>query len=85
MDVGGTAQRAAEQSAGLYAALFYGAILLVVLVFGAYALLRLSRRYGERLRHKPAEPTPASDVWSMHELPDDNDARTHDREPDDEP
>ena len=81
-DVGGAAQNAFQQSGRLYAALFYGVILLLLLAFGSYALLRMSRRYAERLRRKHAEPTPVPDVWKMHEMPETADGGKLDEEPD---
>ncbi len=85
VDVGGVAQQALEQSARLYAALFYGVILLLVLAFGTYLLLRMSRRYKERLAHKPAKPTPTPDIWSMHQPPGFDDPDKPDEELDHEP
>ena len=70
VDVGGSAHDALEHSTRLYAALLYGVVVLLVLAFGCWALLRASRRYKERLRRKPAQPTSVPDVWSMHQLPD---------------
>ena len=84
-NVGMAAQDAFQQSGRLYAALFYGVILLLLFAFGSYALLRMSRRYAERLRRKRATPTPVPDVWKMHEAPDDTDTGEPDEEPDREP
>lgn len=87
VDVGGRAQDTLEHSAGLYTALFYGAILLLALAFACWAILLLSRRYTERLRRKPTQPTSVPDVWSMHKPPDDADiglAHEQDEKPDDE-
>lgn len=85
VDAGGAAQDALQHPARLYAALVYGLILLVIVVFGTWALVLFSRRYRDRLRHKPAESTPVPDVWSMHKPPDVFDPDEQDREPDDEP
>ena len=83
--LGGAARDAAQQSAGLYAALLYALVLLIIFAFSTYALLRLSRRYKERLQRKPDQPTPAPDVWSMHKTPQQTDPGPSDEEPDHEP
>lgn len=46
-------------------------LLTLVLAFcvASLAFLRFSRRFRQWLFHKPAPPTPADDVWSMHRLP----------------
>ena len=85
VDAGGIAQDAAQQSARLYGALLYGTVLLVVIVFGFWALSRMIRRHRERLRQKPTEPTTVEDVWSMHRLPDEDNLVESDQEPEDEP
>ncbi|MFH0980163.1 MAG: hypothetical protein V2A79_01320 [Planctomycetota bacterium] len=72
VDVGGATQEALQHSARLYAALFYGVLVLLILAFAWWALWRASRRYKERLRHKPAGPTRVPDVWSMHKPPDED-------------
>ena len=54
--------------------------LFMVFVLGGFILIRSSRRYRERLLHRPPPPTPSNDIWKMHRLPDDLDI-----EPDDPP
>ena len=85
IDAAGTATEGLHRSTGLYAAVFYGVILLLILAFGCWALLRISRRYQERLRRKPGKPTPVPDVWSMHQPPDGADTHEQNEEPDYEP
>ncbi len=85
VDTAGAVAEGLHRSVGLYAAVFYGLILLLILVFGGWALLRISRRYQERLRCKPGKPTPVPDVWSMHRPPDETDTREQNEEPDYEP
>jgi len=48
---------------------------LVVLAFlvGSVVLVRGARRHLESASRKPRPPTPSSDVWAMHRLPDDAD------------
>ena len=46
-----------------------GAGLLVVLVLSVVAFLRISRSYRRHLLRSPPEPTPTSDVWQMHKVP----------------
>jgi hypothetical protein len=84
-DAGGAAREALQQTERLYAALFYGVVLLVILAFGLWALVRMSRRYQEHLRHRSAKPTPVPDVWSMHRPPAELEADESDEEPDYEP
>ena len=54
--------------------------LFMVFVLAGFILIRGSRRYRERLRHRRPPPTPSNDIWKMHRLPDDADL-----EPDDLP
>lgn len=84
VDLGGAAGDAARRSAGIYTALLYALILVIGFAFVSYACLRLSRRYGQRLGHKPAAPTPTPDIWIMHKTPPHPTDRP-DEEPDDEP
>ena len=50
--------------------LFYLLILIVVFLFGSYAILRASRRFRASLTTRRPRPTDASDVWAMHKQPD---------------
>ena len=50
--------------------LFYLLILIVVFLFGSYAILRASRRFRASLTTRRPHPTDASDVWAMHKQPD---------------
>ena len=48
-----------------------GMLLLIVVIFafGSLAMIRWSRRFRSYLLRKPQPPTPAQDVWTMHQLP----------------
>jgi len=50
-------------------------LLILVLVFCVtmLAFVRFSRRFRQWLLRRPAPPTPAEDVWAMHQLPPDLD------------
>lgn len=50
--------------------LFMLVVLVGILTISLYALRVWSRRYRRVLMHKPAPPTPSSDVWAMHKLPE---------------
>lgn len=56
-------------------------LLVLALAVGLFALLRLSRRYRERLLRKPGAPTPAPDIWSMHKVPQDTESQETGDEP----
>ncbi|MEE9295694.1 MAG: hypothetical protein V3W34_12130 [Phycisphaerae bacterium] len=47
-----------------------GAGLFLVLVLSVLAFLRVSRKYRDHILHRPPAPTPTSDVWQMHKVPD---------------
>jgi hypothetical protein len=49
-------------------------LIVVVVVMLGLILLRSLRRWREHVLREPPRPTPTSDVWSMHRLPDDVDA-----------
>ena len=54
------------------------ALYLFLLILGLsvclFVLLRASRRYRERLLHKPTKPTAVPDIWAMHKVPEDDEA-----------
>lgn len=50
----------------------YGTVLIIVLFVCVMAFYRLSRNYRKHLLRKPPKPTPISDVWKMHRLPDES-------------
>jgi hypothetical protein len=52
-------------------ATFWLAILMFAFVIALSAFLRWSRNYRRRLLRTPPEPTPYTDAWAMHRLPDD--------------
>jgi len=54
----------------LPAFLAVGVVLVLVFLFGAFAITRFSRRYREVLGHKRAPPSDASDVWARHRVPE---------------
>ena len=45
-------------------------ILVLVVLVGSYAFSRGLRRHGSLARRQPARPTPTDDVWSMHQVPE---------------
>lgn len=47
-----------------------GVCLIVVLVICIVAFVRISRTYREQLLRAPTPPTPTTDVWAMHRVPD---------------
>ena len=52
--------------------LFYWLLLLVVVfIFGSYAILRASRRFSETLAGRSGKATDTTDIWSMHKAPED--------------
>jgi hypothetical protein len=66
------AQPSLSQLQALGQMLLYLLLLLLVFVLGSWAIMRGSRRFLGNILRRPAEPTPTSDVWSMHRLPDEN-------------
>lgn len=50
--------------------LFMLIVLIGILSVSLYALKVWSRRYRQALFRKPAAPTPSSDVWAMHKVPE---------------
>ncbi len=48
----------------------YGICLIAMFVLSVVAFVRLSRRYRDHLLRPSVKPTPTSDVWQMHKLPD---------------
>ena len=60
--------------------LFVALVLLIVFVVSTFAFLRWSRHFRRWMLRKPHSPTPASDVWSMHRVPDEADADPDDDE-----
>lgn len=53
-------------------AALYLFLLILGLALCFFALIRLGRRYRERLLHQPDKPTPVQDIWAMHKLPEDD-------------
>ncbi len=53
--------------------LMSGFVLVLVFLFGSWALARALRQYRYALQRKKPAPTDARDVWAMHKLPDDAD------------
>jgi ABC-type Fe3+ transport system permease subunit len=47
-----------------------GSILIIVLFASVIGLLRISRNYRRDLMREPEKPTPVSDVWQMHKIPE---------------
>jgi hypothetical protein len=50
--------------------LFYLLVLVGIFSISIYAFKLWSRRFRQSLFHKPLSPTPSSDVWAMHRLPE---------------
>jgi uncharacterized membrane protein YbaN (DUF454 family) len=50
--------------------LFWTLVLAGVFAVATFAFMRWSRRYRKWLLQKPPLPTPDSDVWQKHRLPD---------------
>ncbi|MFQ5591151.1 MAG: hypothetical protein ACE5HE_08320 [Phycisphaerae bacterium] len=49
--------------------LAYAAVIVLVALFGGYALLRASRRYREAAGRDRSTPSAVQDVWAMHKTP----------------
>jgi hypothetical protein len=49
--------------------LMVGLLLVLVFLFGSYALIRLARRLREAAERRPIIPTPSNDVWAKHRPP----------------
>lgn len=54
--------------------LVVGLLLVLLVLFGSYALIRAARRYRALADRKRPPPTPSDDVWAMNKL------RNHDDE-----
>ena len=65
------AEPAGEDAKTLATVLVYLLIMVVVFMFGGYALMRASRRFRSSLSRRTADPTEAGDVWAMHKVPED--------------
>lgn len=46
----------------------FGLLLVLLVLFGSYVLLRAARRYRALADRKRPPPTPADDVWAMNKL-----------------
>ena len=53
--------------------LMVGLLLVLVFLFGTFAVIRAARRYREVVARRRAGPTSAEDVWAMHKIPRDLD------------
>lgn len=65
------AEPSGEDAKTLATVLVYLLILVVVFMFGSYAIMRASRRFRGSLSRRKADPTEAADVWAMHKVPED--------------
>ncbi len=50
--------------------LMYSLILVFLVLFGGYAVVRMVRQYRGSADRERAGPSASQDVWAMHELPD---------------
>ena len=50
--------------------LLVSSLLVIVVLFGCYAVIRFARRYKELVDRSRTKPTPSESVWEMHRLPD---------------
>lgn len=66
---GSVASDEQRSGAGFALLLLILLLLIVVLVFGWF-FMRAMQRSRKRLGHTRPEPTDATDVWSMHKLPE---------------
>lgn len=64
------AESSGEDAKTLATVLVYLLILVVVFMFGSYAIMRASRRFRGALSRRKADPTEAGDVWAMHKVPE---------------
>ena len=53
--------------------LMFGFILVIIFLVFSYLIVRTTRRYRAGIFRKRAPPTDTKDVWSMHQLPKDDD------------
>lgn len=63
--------------------LYYLLILVVVFLFGSYAVLRASRRFRNSLTTRDRFPSDSSDVWAMHKAPEELEIEEDDDAPGD--
>lgn len=63
--------------------LYYLLILVVVFLFGSYAVLRASRRFKNSLASRERSPSDSSDVWAMHKAPEELEIEEDDDAPED--
>ena len=75
---------AAAEARVLRYVLFLVIILVGIFFVSAFAFLRWSRHFRRTLLRRPSPPTPSSDVWAMHRLPDDEPDGADDSEDDQE-
>lgn len=75
----GTIGDRAEVARTMWLVLLVGSGLVLLVLFGTYAIVRALRRYRVVLESDGPRNTQAADVWSMHRLPPDDDDDT--REP----
>lgn len=46
--------------------LFVGLILVLLVLFGGYAMVRAGRRHRDRILKGPSRPTSNDDIWAQH-------------------
>lgn len=79
-----TAPAVAAEARVLRYVLFLVIVLVGIFFVSAFAFLRWSQHFRRTLLRRPPRPTPSTDVWSMHRLPDEDAAEEHNGEEDSE-
>lgn len=54
--------------------LLFGLVLVLLVIFGTYAIVRASRRYRAASEAKKKKPPDRLDAWSMYKLPAEDDS-----------
>jgi cytoskeletal protein RodZ len=68
-----TKEKKVELSQLLRNVLYLLGIIIIIFMFGLWAILRWSRRFRQFLFREPRQETPVEDVWAMHRLPEEPD------------
>jgi len=65
-------------------ATFLLVVIVIIFAVGLLALRRWSRRYSARLLREPRESTRVEDLWTMHKLPEAEEATSGDESEDED-